>query len=140
LVLMRRGFTGAVLLTIIFFGCDAAGTRAAPSPSVSPSTAAVPSREPAALPRYPEERAVLDVLTASGMRVELVGGSKAEMLLGTPRRARVFIGTLAGSRVGADVLFLDAPAGDVRAWTLAGSAAGFSKVGMTVGRGAGFAG
>ena len=132
MVLMRREFIGAVLLTIIFFGCDAAGTRAAPSPSVSPSTAAVPSREPAALPRYPEEQAVLDVLTASGMRVELVGGSKAEMLLGTPRRARVFIGTLAGSRVGADVLFLDAPPGDVRVCTSTGSASGFTKFAITV--------
>src|SRR2546427_10999971 len=97
MVLMRREFIGAVLLTIILFGCDAAGTRTAPSPIVSPSTAVTPSREPAALARYPEEQAVLDVLTASGMRVELVGGSKAETLLGVARRARVFIGTLAAA-------------------------------------------
>ena len=129
---MRPGFIGAVLLTIILFGCDVAGTGRAPSPSVSPSTAVMPSREPAALPRYPEEQAVLNVLTASGMRVELVGGSKFDTLLGVARRARVFIGTLAGSRVGADVLFLDAPPGDVRVCTAAGSASGFTKFTVTV--------
>src|SRR5439155_12487859 len=75
MVLMRRGIIGSILLTIVLFSCDAVVTRAAPSPTVSPSTAVSPSREPAALPRYPEEQAVLDVLTASGMRVELVGAS-----------------------------------------------------------------
>src|SRR2546427_2031927 len=120
MVLMRREFIGAVLLTIILFGCDAAGTRTAPSPIVSPSTAVTPSREPAALARYPEEQAVLDVLTASGMPAELVGGSKAETLLGVARRARGFIGTLARSRVRANLLFLDAPPGDVRGCTSAG--------------------
>ena len=132
MVLMRRKFIGAVLLTVVLSGCDTAGTRAAPSPIVSPPAAVTPSREPAALPRYPEEQAVLDVLTASGMRVELVGGSKAETLLGAARRARVFIGTLAGSRGGADVLFLDAPPGDVRVCTSAGSASGFTKFTVTV--------
>jgi hypothetical protein len=104
----------------------------APLPSVSPSVAASPSREPAALQSYPEEQAVLDVLTARGMRVELVGGSKFETLLGAARRTRVFIGTLQGTRVGADVLFLDAPPGDVRVCKTAGSASGFTKVVITV--------
>ena len=104
----------------------------APSPSVSPSVAASPSREPAALQSYPEEQAVLDVLTASGMRVELVGGSKFETFLGAARRTRVFIGTLQGTRVGADVLFLDAPPGDVRVCKTAGSTSGFTKVVITV--------
>jgi len=132
MVLMRRGIIGSILLTIVLFSCDAVVTRAAPSPTVSPSTAVSPSREPAALPRYPEEQAVLDVLTASGMRVELVGASKFETLLGRPRRARVFIGTIQGARVGADVLFLDAPPGDVRVCKTAGSASGFTKVVITV--------
>jgi hypothetical protein len=91
-----------------------------------------PSREPTALPRYAEEQAVLDVLTASGMRVELVGASKFETLLGAARRTRVFIGTLQGTRVGAEVLFLDAPPGDVRVCKTAGSAPGFTKVVITV--------
>src|SRR5436309_16075462 len=129
---MRSGFIGAVLLTIILFGCDAAGTGRAPSPSVSPSTAVMPSREPAALPGYPEEQAVLDVLTASGMRVELVGGSKFDTLLGVARRARVFIGTLAGSRAGADVLFLYAPPVHARVCTAAGSASGVTNFTFTV--------
>jgi hypothetical protein len=46
----------------------------------------VPSREPADLPRFAEEQAVLQVLTAGGMRVELIGASKFETLLGAPRR------------------------------------------------------
>lgn len=75
---------------------------------------------------------MLDALTASGMRVELVGGSKFETLLGAPRRTRVFIGTMQGSRVGADVLFLDAPPGDVRVCKSAGAASGFTKVVITV--------
>jgi hypothetical protein len=112
--------------------CDAAATPAPPSPSLSTSAAASPSREPTALPRYPEEQAVLNVLTASGMRVELVGGSKFETLLGAARRARVFIGTMEGSRVGADVLFLDAPPGDVRVCKTAGSSSGFTHVAITV--------
>jgi hypothetical protein len=92
----------------------------------------VPSREPADLPRFAEEQAVVQVLTAGGMRVELIGASKFETLLGAPRRTRVFIGTLQGSRVGAEVLFLDAPPGDVRVCKTAGSAYGFTKVVITV--------
>ncbi len=75
---------------------------------------------------------MLQVLTTSGMRVELIGASKFETLLGAPRRTRVFIGTLQGSRVGAEVLFLDAPPGDVRVCKTAGSAYGFTKVVITV--------
>jgi hypothetical protein len=132
MVLMRRGFVAWALLAMLLFSCDAAATPAPPPPSVSTSAAASPSREPTALPRYPEEQAVLDVLTASGMRVELVGASKFETLLGAPRRARVFIGTMEGSRVGADVLFLDAPPGDVRVCKTAGTAPGFTHVVITV--------
>ncbi len=75
---------------------------------------------------------MLDVLTAAGMRVELIGASKFETLLGSPRRTRVFIGTLQGTRVGADVLFLDAPPGDVRVCRTEGSAPGFTRVVITV--------
>ena len=131
-VLMRLRSVALVLVAIILSSCNAAVTPAAASPSVSPSSVVAPSREPAALSRYPEEQAVLDVLTATGMRVELVGGSKFETLLGAARRARVFIGTLQGARVGADVLFLDAPPGDVRVCKTAGSAPGFTHVEITV--------
>jgi len=66
------------------------------------------------------------------MHVELIGASKFETLLGAPRRTRVFIGTMQGSRVGVEVLFLDAPPGDVRVCKSAGSASGFTKVVITV--------
>ena len=91
-----------------------------------------PSREPPALTQLPEEAPVLAALVRSGMRVDLVGGSKFEGLLGTPRRARVFIGTIGAERVGADVLFLDAPLGDVRVCSSSGSAPGFTKFTITV--------
>jgi hypothetical protein len=120
----------AVSLVLLAGACTSAtpAGRATPSPTVIPAA----SREPSELPRFAEEPAVVDALTAGGMRVELVGGSKADTLLGVARRARVFIGTLAGSRVGADVLFLDAPPGDVRVCTSAGSASGFTKFTITV--------
>jgi hypothetical protein len=127
-----RGLVASFLLTIVLSGCEAASAPSAPASSVSPSPVTSPSREPAALARYPEEQVVLDVLTASGMKVELVGGSKFETLLGAPRRTRVFIGTIQGTRVGADVLFLDAAPGDVRVCKTAGSASGFTKVVITV--------
>jgi hypothetical protein len=132
MILMRRGLVACFLLTIAMSGCNVAARSSAPVPSVSPSPAASPSREPAALPRYAEEQAVLDVLTGSGMQVELIGASKFETLLGAPRRTRVFIGTMQGSRVGADVLFLDASPGDVRVCKTPGSASGFTKVVITV--------
>lgn len=74
---------------------------------VRAGTGAVPAREPADLLRFPEEQAVLGALAAAGVRVDSIGGSKFETLLGARQRARVFIGTVDGQRVGADVLFLD---------------------------------
>jgi hypothetical protein len=135
---MTRRIAAAALLLLLAGAC-ATGTsvdRAAPSPT----GIAAPSREPTNLPRFAEEQAVVDALTAGGMRVELVGGSKFDTLLGVARRARVFIGTMAGARVGADVLFLDAPAGDVRVCTSAGSASGFTKFSITVDAGPGSTG
>ena len=121
-----------ICLSILSLACACAGPTVSRAGAGSSATTPVPSREPADLPRFAEEQTVLQVLTASGMRVELIGASKFETLLGTPRRTRVFIGTLQGSRVGAEVLFLDAPAGDVRVCKTAGSAYGFTKVVITV--------
>ena len=124
----------AICLSLVVLAAACSGAtetlgRAATAPR---SATPAPSREPLDLPRFAEEQPVVDALSAGGMRVELVGGSKAETLLGAARRARVFIGTLGGSRVGADVLFLDAPAGDVRVCTSPGEASGFTKFAIIV--------
>lgn len=129
---MRRLRLLPILLAAVLFGCGADTGSTAASSAFAVTPLATPSREPAALIRYPEEQAVLDALSASGMQVELIGGSKFDALLGAARRARVFIGTLQGSRVGADVLFLDEPAGDVRVCSSATSAPGFTRVVITV--------
>jgi hypothetical protein len=87
------------------------------SAAVTPQPSATgigPSRSPADLTRLPEEQPVIDALMSAGMRVDLIGGSKWESQLGTKRPARVFIGDLHGRRVGADVIFLDAPVGEIR--------------------------
>lgn len=137
MAVMRHRLAALCLsLTAVTAACSgtapSVARAASASPTATPAALAAPSREPADLVRFAEEQSVVDALTAAGVRVELIGGSKFEDLLGAPRRARVFIGTIAGSRVGADVLFLDAPAGDVRVCTSAGSASGFTKVAITV--------
>src|SRR5687768_12497493 len=87
------------------------------SPATStPSGAATagPSREPATLPVFPEEAAVVAALDAAGIRLTLIGASKFETLLGERQRARVFIERAGAGGAGADVLFLDRPVSDVR--------------------------
>jgi hypothetical protein len=98
-----------------------------------PSAARVgPSRSPADLIRLPEEQPVIDALTSAGMRVDLIGGSKWESQLGTKRPARVFIGDLDGRRTGADVIFLDAPVGEIRYCRLPDPQPGFMAWTLTV--------
>ena len=101
---------GAIALT--------ACTSALPTPSASPSpVAAGPSREPPHLERLPREQAVVDALTAGGLVVTGIGGSKSEGQLGRVLPARVFLASpernQAAIREGADVLFL--PSGQ---WTI----------------------
>ncbi len=84
--------------------------RVTPVPSAAAAT--TPSREPATLPVFPEETAVVAALDAAGIRVTLIGASKFETLLGGRERTRVFIETPGGA--GADVLFLERPINDVR--------------------------
>ena len=118
-------------LVFVAWACVSQETALAPTPrggAASPE----PTREPRDLVRYPEETAVLGALTRTGMHIDLIGGSKFETILGAPRRARVFIGTIGIDRVGVDVLFLDEPAGDVRVCTSTGSAPGFTKAAITV--------
>ena len=105
------------------------------SADVTPQPSAArmgPSREPADLTRLPEEQPVIDALMSAGMRVDLIGGSKWESQLGPKRPARVFIGDLDGRRTGADVIFLDAPIGDVRFCKLPDPHPGFVAWSLTV--------
>jgi hypothetical protein len=59
---------------------------------------------------------VVDAIATAGFRVDYIGVSKFEdYIFGERKRARVFgAPTGAGERVRVDVLFLDAPVGDVR--------------------------
>lgn len=124
---------GGVLIALAVYAISCGSVGAAPVPTPSATARPAPSREPSALATYPEEQDVLNALTQGGIRVELVGGSKFETLLGVRNRARVFIGTgPAGDRIGADVLFLDRAPGDVRVCTGPGSAPGFTAATITV--------
>ena len=120
--------------TFILLGaCLGGGTATAPTlPVLTITPLPQPAREPGYLPQFTEELPVLAALERSGMRVELIGGSKFEGMLGSMHRARVFIGTIGDERVGADVLFLDAPVVDVRVCSSSGSAPGFTKFTITV--------
>lgn len=75
---------------------------------------------------------MIDALRSTGMRVDLIGRSKWETYLGTKRRARVFIGDLDGRRAGADVIFLDAPVGEVRFCKLPDPHPGFTAWNLVV--------
>jgi hypothetical protein len=75
---------------------------------------------------------VIDALKSAGMRVDLIGGSKWESQLGARRPARVFIGDLDGRRVGADVIFLDAPVGEIRYCKLPDPHPGFMAWNLSV--------
>ena len=75
---------------------------------------------------------MVDALTSAGVRVDLIGASKWEGYLGTKQRARVFIGELDGRRTGADVLFLDAPVGEIRYCKLPDPQPGFKAWTLSV--------
>ena len=109
----QMGMRNVVLLALLLVvGCSPSATAgAAPTASPTASPAGV-RREPATLPVFPEEQAVVAALDAAGIRLSHIGGSKFEDLLGERQRARVFIQTSGGA--GADVLFLDRPITGVR--------------------------
>src|SRR6058998_3016469 len=94
---MRHRAVICLSLVVLAGACGGATETLGRAATASRSATPAPSREPADLPRFAEEQPVVDALSAGGIRVELVAGSKAETLLGAARRARVFIGTLAGS-------------------------------------------
>ena len=75
---------------------------------------------------------MINALMSAGMRVDLIGGSKWESQLGATRPARVFIGDLHGRRVGADVIFLDAPVGEIRYCKLPDPQPGFMAWNLSV--------
>lgn len=91
-----------------------------PTPSQSGADATTvpqPSDQRSPLPRYPEEAAVVDAIATAGFRVDSIGLSKFEdYIFGERKRARYFGAPVEGTRerVRVDVLFLDAPVGDVR--------------------------
>jgi hypothetical protein len=131
-----RTLTRFVLVaSVLVVGCapssgvaspGATATIGAATPTPSAATTGV-RREPADLPLFVEEQPVIDALASIGFKVDLIGGSKFEGMLGTRQRARVFIGSFAGGlRNGADVLFLDSSLGPVRVCTKPGSAPGFT--------------
>jgi hypothetical protein len=71
-------------------------------------------REPETLPVFPQERSVIGALEAAQIQLTLIGASKFEGLLGSPRPARVFIEQTGAGGAGADVLFLERPIAGVR--------------------------
>jgi hypothetical protein len=87
-------------------------TACTPTPA---GAAPTPSRNPAALPVFPEEAVVVAALDAAGIRVTRIGGSKFEAMLGKRQRTRVFTEAPgAAGAGGADVLFLERPINNVR--------------------------
>ncbi len=60
-------------------------------------------------------------LANAGIRLSLTGASKFDWVLGdASRRSGIFTGTIEGTQVWADVLFLDVPAEDVTVCTVDG--------------------
>lgn len=84
------------------------------TPSIAPVTGGLPKREPATLPVFPEEQAVVAALDRAGIQLTGIGASKFENLLGANQRARVFIQQAGGGGAGADVLFFAQPIDGVR--------------------------
>ena len=95
-----------------------------PSPTATASQARTveparqPSRDPADLAVYPEEAAVIEAIASVGFRVDRIGPSKfEEYVFGERKRARVFgapIESTRRDRIRVEILFPDAPIGDVR--------------------------
>jgi len=94
------------------------GTSFVATPRVTPVSSAAAgatlSREPATLPVFPEEAAVVAALNSAGIPLTLIGASKFETLLGDRQRARVFIAAPGAGGAGADILFLERPINNVR--------------------------
>lgn len=57
---------------------------------------------------------MIAALSAAGVPLTLIGGSKFETLLGDRQRARVFIERAGAGGAGADVLFLERPIDNIR--------------------------
>lgn len=118
---MRTLVLAACLVSTACASATDASRQSTPSPatgspvaSASRSLTPGPAREPATLPVFPEEAAVVAALDTAGIRLALIGGSKFEDLLGERQRARVFIERAGAGGAGADVLFLDRPMPDLR--------------------------
>lgn len=111
----------AALAIVAAVSCDVSRVAPTGSPAKvipSASVSAVPSRTPENSPRSAEEEAVVSALANAGIRLSLVGASKFDWILGdAARRSGIFTGTIDGTQVRADVLFLDTPAEDVTVCT-----------------------
>jgi hypothetical protein len=77
-----------------------------------------PSRDPADLPVYSEEAAVIEAIASAGFHVDRIGPSKfEEYIFGERKRARVFgapVESTRRDRIRVEILFPDAPVGEVR--------------------------
>lgn len=108
------------LLIVVACAPDANAIQPSPTlmsgatPSIAPATSGAPKREPATLPVFPEEQAVVASLALAGIQLTVIGASKFENLLGDKQRTRVFIQQAGGGGAGADVLFLAQPINGVR--------------------------
>ena len=77
---------GVVLVGAVALGMalnNARSGAAAPPPA---RASTLPSREPSALPVFPEEAAVISALEAKGIRLTLIGGSHFDTSLGERQR------------------------------------------------------
>lgn len=122
-LLMRRLVLAACLVCaactpITEMSAQSPGTSFVATPRVTAAASAgagsTLSRDPATLPVFPEEAAVVAALDAAGIRLTVIGASKFETLLGDRQRARVFIAAPGAGGAGADILFLERPIDNVR--------------------------
>lgn len=120
MALMHRLMAAATLFVFVACASDAKVGQPSPTPlsvatpSIAATVGGLPTREPATLPVFPEEQAVLAALDRAGIRLTLIGASKFENLLGDNQRTRVFIQQAGAGGAGADVLFLAQPINGVR--------------------------
>lgn len=107
----------ACLTLVAAVSCDFSGAAPTPTAQGTP-VPATPSGTAETRPRPAEEQAVVTALANAGIRLSYLGVSKFDWVLGDAvRRSGGYTGTVEGTQVRADVLYLDAPVNDVTVCT-----------------------